>query len=274
MLLDQRFSRAYRVLASCVIGALAISSTAAFAQVAGGNAYDVKATISLAGLATLNIDPIKQVQAAPQAAAYAVQDQLLDWSDGNAVASASAGALQSALQWAPGNGGQFVAGADASAANVAVDAVSLLGASLISIAADQVHSQTLIAGQCPTTPAAAGPHTDDLGDVIADLLYGNGFDEQNLVPVNDVDLPGLVVSILGTPIPNLPLNPPPNTGIDLQGLGIAGATLMLNERSSSGDGIHSLAESTNALHFNLNAAGLISADVTLGHAETSVNCSP
>jgi hypothetical protein len=271
-----RFSSARRPLARhpiawLVAGALATAGAPAFAQVAGGNAYELQVNISVAGLINLDVDPIKQVTTAPQADAYALQGQLLDWSVGNAVASVSAGVLQSALQWEPG-AGQFVAGADASTANVSVSAVSLLGAALLEVTANQIHSMVLISGQCPVNPKSGGAQTNDLGDVVADMLYGNGFDAPSLKTVNTIEVPGLTIKILGIAVPNLPLNPPPNTGIDLHALGIVGATLMLNEQKITGDGVNSLAGSTNAVHLNLNIAGLITADVTLGHAETSVLC--
>jgi len=274
MTFTTRRSIARRSLACLVASAFGITGHAAFAQVAGADAYDIKAHISVAGLLNLDIAPIKQSLMTPQAGAFDLQGQLQDWSNSNAVASVSAGTLHSAVQWQP-SASQFIGGAEATAANVAVNAVSLLGASLIEISADQVHALTLISGQCPSQPSRAparGPQPDDLGDEISNLLYSNGFDTPSLLPVHTTELPGLQISILGIPVPDLPLNPPPNTGIDLQALGIVGATLVLNEQTSSGDGINALATSSNALHLNLNVAGLITSDVTLGHADTSVNC--
>jgi hypothetical protein len=269
-----RRSLARRPLECFLAGALGLAGHSAFAQMAGANAYDVQAHISVAGLLNLDIAPIKQSQMTPQTDSFAVQDQLQDWSVGNGLASVSAATLQSAVQWEP-SASQFIAGAESTAASVAVSAVSLLGASLIEISADQVHALTLIQGQCPSQPARTPPHgpqTNDLGDVISNLLYSNGFDTPSLQPVNNIDLPGLQVSILGIPVPDLPLNPPPNTGIDLHALGIVGATLVLNEQTTGGDGVNALALSSNALHLNLDVAGLVTADVTLGHADTSVTC--
>jgi hypothetical protein len=269
-----RRSFARRSLACLVAGALGVAGHSAFAQVAGANAYDIQVHISVAGLLNLDIAPIKQSQMTPQIDSFALQDQLQDWSNGNAVANVSAGTLQSAVQWDP-SASQFIVGAESTAAHVAVSAVSLLGASLIEISADQVHALTLIQGQCPSQPARApshGPRPNDLGDEISNLLYGNGFDTPSLQPINTIELPGLQISILGIPVPNLPLNPPPNTGVDLHALGIVGATLVLNEQTTGGDGVNALAVSSNALHLNLDVAGLVTADVSLGHADTSVNC--
>ncbi len=274
MTFTTRRSIARRSLACLVAGAFGLGGHCAFAQVAGANAYDIQAHISVAGLLNLDIAPIKQSQMTPQAGSFDLQGQLQDWSNSNAVASVSAGTLQSAVQFEPG-ASQFIAGAESTAADVAVSAVSLLGASLIEITADQVHALTLISGQCPSQPSRAparGPRPDDLGDEISNLLYGNGFDTPSLLPVDTIEVPGLHISILGIPVPDLPLNPPPNTGIDLQPLGIVGATLMLNEQTSGGDGVNTLTMSSNAVHLNLDVAGLVTADVTLGHADTSVNC--
>ncbi len=274
MTFTTRRSIARRSLAYLVAGAFGVGGHCAFAQVAGANAYEIQAHISVAGLLNLDIAPIKQSLMAPQADSFDLQGELQDWSNSNAVASVSAGALQSAVQWAPG-AAQFIGGAEATAAHVAVSAVGLLGGSLIQITADQVHALTLISGQCPSAPnraPARSAQPNDLGDEISNLLYSNGFDTPSLQPVHTTELPGLQISILGIPVPNLPLNPPPNTGIDLQALGIVGATLVLNEQTRSGDGINALTLSSNALHLNLDVAGLITADVTLGHADTSVNC--
>jgi hypothetical protein len=274
MTFTTRRSIARRAPACLFAGALGIAGHSAFAQTAAANAYDIQAHVSVAGLLNLDIAPIKQSLMTPQADAFELQDQLQDWSEGDAAANVSAGTLQSAVQWQP-SAAQFIGGAEANAAHVAVSAVSLLGASLIEIAADQVHALTLISGQCPSQPSAVptrGPQPNDLGDQISNLLYGNGFDAPSLLPVRSIELPGLQVSILGIPVPDLPLNPPPNTGIDLHALGIAGATLVLNEQTTSGDSVNTLAMSANALHLTLDVAGLITADVTLGHADTSVNC--
>ena len=86
-------------------------------------------------------------------------------------------------------------------------------------------------------------------------------------------MPGLEITILGTALPDLPSNPPPNTSVDLSALGLVGATLVLNEQNSSGDGIQSLTMSMNALRISLDAAGLLTADVTVGHTDTAVSCS-
>ncbi|MET0226213.1 MAG: hypothetical protein ABW187_07225, partial [Dokdonella sp.] len=190
---------ARRSLACLVAGTLGISGHSAFAQTAGANAYDIQAHISVAGLLHLDIAPIKQSLMTPQADSFELHDQLQDWSNSNALASVSAATLQSTVQWVPG-AAQFIGGAEATAASVAVSAVGLLGASLLEIGAEQVHALTVISGQCPSQPGRAPGRTaqpNDLGDEISNRLYSNGFDTPSLLPVNTTDLPGLHVSILG-----------------------------------------------------------------------------
>jgi hypothetical protein len=86
-------------------------------------------------------------------------------------------------------------------------------------------------------------------------------------------LDDLQIKILGIALPDLPTNPPPNTSIDLAALGIANATLVLNEQTVSGDGVTSGGVTSNALHLNLDAVGgLISADVVLAHSNSLLAC--
>jgi len=80
-----------------------------------------------------------------------------------------------------------------------------------------------------------------------------------------------VLSVLGNSILNIPTNPAPNTSINLSG--ITGTnTLVLNEQTITGDGITGLGVATNALHLSLNVIGVITANVIISHAETSIAC--
>jgi hypothetical protein len=123
--------------------------------------------------------------------------------------------------------------------------------------------------------------------MLDDFLFFSTFDSGNLVPGgggggDGGGIGGLppgggtlvdpVVTILGIPVPGLPLNPPPNTDVDLGALGIVGATLILNEQTNTGDGVHSLARATNAIHLTLDVAQLVTADVIIAHSEVSLAC--
>ena len=68
------------------------------------------------------------------------------------------------------------------------------------------------------------------------------------------------------------LHPPPNTSIDLSALGIAGVTLVLNEQTRTGDGVHSLTLTTNGILLGLNVAGLVTGDVVVAHSEVGMAC--
>ncbi|HEX7769141.1 MAG TPA: choice-of-anchor P family protein, partial [Dokdonella sp.] len=140
--------------------------------------------------------------------------------------------------------------------------------------------QVALAGACPDTP----PEVNGLLD---DFVFFTGFDPGNLgggddgggdgggfggLPPTGANLIDVQLSVLGTDVPALPLDPDPNTEIDLDVLGITGATLVLNEQTRSGDGVSSLAVGSNALHLTLGVAGLVNADVIVAHSAVSLDC--
>lgn len=176
-------------------------------------------------------------------------------------------------------GGLSAIAAQSSVEGLDLSAVGLGNIHVLSVLASTLTSRSVLMGSCPPPPSQ---HTSGLLD---EFVFFNGFDEGNLTIGDDIGgggtggLPGsgaefgdLQIKILGTPIVNLPPVPPPNTAIDLSVLGIAGATLVLNERTVEGDGVNSLSLSTNALHLTLNVVGLVTADVIVGHSDASLRC--
>ena len=112
-------------------------------------------------------------------------------------------------------------------------------------------------------------------------MFFTGFDTSNLFaggrrqPVdrrNDTSLNGVGITIMGTPVPNIPEVPAPNTSVDLGALGIVDATLILNEHTVTGDGVHSISLATNAIHLALNVPGLVTADVVFAHSDSTLDC--
>lgn len=67
------------------------------------------------------------------------------------------------------------------------------------------------------------------------------------------------------------VNVAPNTSVNLAALGIANASLILNEQLIAGD---NSAITVNAFHLSVNIANAITADVILGHSQVQVATSP
>lgn len=142
------------------------------------------------------------------------------------------------------NAGHVVASTGAVVdAAVAVDVVSLLG---LGITADAIESTSEINGVCGS-----------------------------LTPTGSTTLTNAVLTV-GTNDVILDASPAPNTIIDVNALGLAGVTLVLNEQIQGGDGITSSSMVTNALHLTLNisVAGLVTltGDIVLGHSEAAIDC--
>lgn len=105
------------------------------------------------------------------------------------------------------------------------------------------------------------------GKSVDDFVFTNGFETENLTATSDVYVPGLAVGLQGTPLADIPLNPPPNTGLSLGAL-----TLVLNEQTIDGNGTTTRGVATNGLHIRLDIVSLITADIILSHAEASISC--
>ncbi|MGH8499070.1 MAG: hypothetical protein ACRERV_09725, partial [Methylococcales bacterium] len=95
-----------------------------------------------------------------------------------------------------------------------------------------------------------------------------------LTPAGTTTLTNAGVTVGANPLLALDVSPAPNTGIDINVLGLAGVTLILNEQVVGGNGITTSSISTNALHLtvSINLLGLVFADIILGHSEAAVNC--
>jgi hypothetical protein len=260
-------------------------ATAAPAAMAGptGNAsaYDLSVHINLLGVSQLNVDPQAPAHVADATSSVADSQQLasLDVQDPLGLLKLQTGLLQSQAEYVGGN--FAVVGAESVVSGLDLSAVTLLAAPVIGLGADAVTSRSVLAGSCP--PPAPSRDKSLIGN---DFLFFYGFDKGNLSAVDGTGggdtgsggLPGsgaklgnLALSLLGTNVP-IPLSPPPNTAVDLNALGLAGATLILNEQTMSGDGIHELGMVSNAVRLSLNVAGLITADVIVAHSEASLTC--
>lgn len=271
----------------CVLGlAAAVCAAVAPAAAAGptGNAsaYDLSVHINLLGVSQLNVDPQAPAQITNATASTSDSHQLpsLNTQDPLGLLKLQTGLLKSDAEYAGGN--FAVVGAQGTVNSLNLSAVTLLAAPVLAVTADNIVSRSVLAGACPPTPTVDGT-TPLLGN---DFIFFNGFDEGNLsavdpygggdtgsggLPGSGAKLGNLTLSLLGTNVP-IPLNPPPNTAVDLAGLGIAGATLILNEQTMSGDGVHSLGMTSNAVHLSLNVASLVTAEVILAHSQASLSC--
>lgn len=269
----------------CVLGLAAAACAAVAPMAAAGptgnaSAYDLSVHINLLGVSQLNVDPQAPAQITNATASISDSHQLpsLNTQDPLALLKLQTGLLKSDAEYAGGN--FAVVGAQGQVNSLNLSAVTLLAAPVLAVTADNVVSRSVLAGACP--PVANGAKSL-LGN---DFVFFNGFDEGNLsavdpfgggdtgsggLPGSGAKLGNLGLSLLGTNVP-IPLNPPPNTAVNLAGLGIAGATLILNEQTMSGDSVHSLGMTSNAVHLTLNVASLVTADVILAHSEASLSC--
>jgi hypothetical protein len=261
-----------RVVLSAGVAA-ALASFNASAETGSGAASDVTIHVNVLGLAELNVDPQAAVSFQDAAEATSVQDSVPSIDLGNAVIHLSTGVSGAAAEFAPGpTWSATVAGT--SLVDFDLAAVDALGGSLLSIGADLIESRSAIAGYC-LAERSAGHRSAALDDI----SFFNGFDPGNLYagfPGDDnggnvvLENPG--ISILGIPVSGLPSLPPPNTSIDLAAQGILGATLILNEQSITGDGTDWSRMTSNAIHLTLDVAGLVTADVTVGHTDAKLDC--
>lgn len=263
-----------RMVAIGFIALLECGSRAALAAAptASGMAYDLNVNVSVAGNSILAITPVDQVQFANQAVAYADQQTTPSFDSGvNLVARLTTGVLDTQTQWIPASG--FLAvGSQATANNVDLNAVDAASSSLLSLQASLIQATAIVTGTCPASSAMVT--TNDV-HLVDDFIFRDGFEPGNLLATSTAALNqsggGIVLSLLGNSILNVPVNPAPNTSIDLSG--ITGTnTLVLNEQTTSGDGITAAGVSSNALHLHMNVLGVIIADVIISHAEASIAC--
>lgn len=265
-----RISSTIRGIAALIgVAALGLAGTV-HAATASGNAWDLDVQLNVIGLSTLNVAPVTQVQFNDEELPHADIDTQPSLNVGTSALGLSTGVLQSEGVWAPGQ--PAMVGAQASAADVELTALGLLGASLVKLKTDLALSRVVLGGHCP--PPGAG--LTAIPGVIDDRVFASGFDAPGLAPVEgdgtdpDVQLPGLAIELIGIPI-TLPLEFPPNTVVDLP-LGLAGITLILNEVNTDGDGVSYLWMERNALRLSLNVLGLITGEVILAHAEAAIDC--
>jgi hypothetical protein len=247
-----------------------VATLPAQAETGSANAGDVAVHINVLGVAQLDVDPQAPSGFTGANSATFQQNSLPSVNEGNSFASLSTDNIASWAEYDPGVS-ISAAGSNVTVENLNLSAVNLLGTSLLSINAAIINSGSIVTGYC----LPAGRQSRESLD---DMTFYNSFDNGNLTPGGPgptpptVTLGGVEISILGIPVPNIPLNPSPNTGIDLSALGIVGATLVLNEQAITGDGINMSSLSSNALHLTLNVTGVITADVVLGHSDSTLDC--
>ena len=272
MLLQSRHRVAKRLSALAVAAVLGAGGASADAQTGSAAARDLSVNINLLGIAQLNVDAQAPVSFSNVTEATAVQNSLPAFDSGGMLLHLSTSTLLAQAEYSPG--AISASGAEVTVQDLDLSAVSLLGADLISVSAGLIRSRSAVMGYClPETSHAKDGMFDD-------IAFFNGFDNGNLQTggidgtpdPSDVQLGDLHIAILGIEVPDLPLNPPPNTTIDLNPLGILGATLILNEQTTGGDGVHMASLASNALHLTLSVADLVTADVVVAHSEAKLDC--
>jgi hypothetical protein len=249
-----------------------VLAASAHAETGSANASDMSVHINLLGVAQLDIHPRVPVGFDNATDAADEQDSLPSFDAGGALLHMSTGTLMSDAAYAPGVSFS-IAGASVELQDVDLSAVSVLSQPLISMTADAIRSQSLVSGYCLAAPRQRTADVDD-------IMFFSSFDAGNLSAGgdggpstgDDVSLNGVQLSVLGIPVPNIPEAPAPNTTIDLGQLGIAGATLILNERTVGGDGVNTASLTTNAMHLSMDVASLVTADVVFAHSDSKLDC--
>lgn len=255
----------------------------AFAAVPVGNAdaYDLSIHIDILGVT--QFDLVAPTSAEIVDATESISDSqtlasIIDADPLNLI-TLSTGTVISEAQYVAGT--QSAIAARASVEDLDLQALGLAQLDILSLTGGEISSQTALAGACPEPPA-------QVTDLLDDFVFFSGFDQGNLggggddgegndggfggLPPTGANLVDVQLSVLGIDVPALPLDPDPNTEIDLVSLGIAGATLILNEQTRSGDGVSSLAVASNALHLTMDVAALVTADVIVAHSAVSLDC--
>jgi hypothetical protein len=229
----------------------------------------------LGGVQTLNVPPQSHTNVPSQAAAFhqtQTAGPLNIGSDPVApLITLTTGNLSAEVQWIPPAVAQgfLVAGAQATATNVALNAGSTVGSNnLLNITAQQLRATALVSGHCPSGPEAPTIAPDSfVDDVAANNLWANGFDNENLGGNSDSDQTGLGAGAGGGSF-SVPTDPGANTTLSIPGVG----TLILNEQIPAGNRITGASMTSNALRLTANVPALISADVTIAHAFVGVAC--
>jgi hypothetical protein len=263
----------------CTLGASMMFAlcTAANAQTASSNAYDLDIHLNVPLVGNLDVEPQAMVSFTDQAEGYSDSEELLGLDTGDALLHLSTGVLRAETIWVPA--GYLTVGAQASVENLELGVIGLLDASLLEISTD-ILSRVVIGGTCPAEDP--GGIINEIPGIIEDRTFGNGFDSGNLGEIDDgndgggfgdnggpgVVIPELILTVLDNPV-DIPVTIDPNTEIDL---GILGITLILNETDVTGDGMTSYGVSRNALHLTLNVLNLITGDVIIAHSEASISC--
>lgn len=270
---------------AALAAALLLGPAAASAANPVGNAAarDFSIHIDLIGLTSLDVDAQTSASLLDVVADASDSDQLpsVSISDPLHLISLSSGELIAEAEYV---GAPMSAIAARSTVNELDLSVATVLVDVLGLSSGVIRSTTSMSGYCPAA-APVAPKS-----LLGDFVFGTGFDSGNLsgggdgggggggggglggLPPGGTDLIDPVITILGIPVPALPTNPPPNTSVDLSALGIAGVTLVLNEQTRDGDGVHSLSLGTNAIHIGLNVAGLVTGDVIIAHSDVSMAC--
>ena len=266
------------------LGLLLAPAAQAAAPVGNAAAWDLSVDIDLIGLAQLDVEPqtsahligvVAPANDAQQLPSVQFASTPLD------LITLSTGLLESTAEYVGGGSGMSAIAARSSVNDLDLSAGLVASpGGILTITAENITAQTALAGTCPN----ATSNVPGLQGLLDDFVFYNGFDAGNIfgggggggggiggLPPTGGTLVNPAISIVDVDVP-LPLNAPPNTAIDLGALGIVGATLILNEQTSTGDGVHSLSVGNNALHLTLNVANLVTAEVIIAHSEVSLAC--
>ncbi len=259
-----------RRIRQCALGSILLVAAGATAAAprTSGHSYDSTANVSVASVPVLAVGSNDEVQFADKTSAYENSQSTESFDSGSGLlARLQTGTLGAETQWLPSDG--FLAvGSRATANDVDLSVVDGIGGGLLGLHAPLVRPTAIITGTCPVAVRLA-----DLVHIVDDCVLRDGIDIPNLEASSTAIVqetePGdsIVLSIDGTDVLNIPTDPGVNVTV---ATGVAGATLILNEQISSGDGFTGPGVATNALHLSLDIVGIITADVAISHLEASI----
>lgn len=197
------------------------------------------------GLVNLDVGPAPHTQASGSTP-YSESDQIIGLEAGTILnlLTASAGVLTTDVAF-DGHDGFSTSVGQVEGLDVGVSILNLLG---LTLGADSVTGVASIEGRCGNLAAEGG-----------------------------TELVGAFLAVGGAGIIDLPVNPPPNTVVDVLGLlGVVGIELILNEQIVTGNGVTHMSMLTNAIRLSINISvplvGSVGGSVIVSQAQATRNC--
>jgi len=256
---------ALSIAGTCLFAACV--SSAGAAPLASGGAYDLSVHVAIAGVSQFDVTPFAAITFSNQTAAGSDSQQSVDVNAGGTLALLHAGDVSVVGEWIPDTPFVLV-GTRARVDNLDLQLGGTGTGALLALTSDLLQSTTVIGGTCPAG-AASKTSASTAASPLNDYVFFDTFEARGLAVEGGSDTQGVSVTTQTGSLLGLPAQPAPNTALTLPaGLGV----LVLNERTTSGDGISGLHASTNAAHLTLSALGVLTGEIVIAHSEAAIDC--